>query len=434
MGAKCSDLKNTDNPCEIGKCIKKLRGLPSNSASPSDIFVVHFNDGTKYNDKDIYNAFMKIFISPQSENFNSIDLSRGLEYELKIYTDVVTNLLDYNICPNYIRCYSTSKDCSFFNIRDILSNGLENAFGPGNEIMYENMIVRSYYFMANNKRSRPAIESDIIIPVPNTEEVRIKAENAKYDFIINESVFGSTTLYDFLEDFKDDTIIAYKILFQIFCACYGLSLMKTNHGDLHTDNVFIQKIEETTFHYNINGTIYSLKTNYLVKIFDYDRSYCENIGKNPLLRDIKTIVGFSNVFVPNKDIWQVVFWCTKIPDIFSLIAKEEKYIDDFKNLRNGKYFQFNDNTMMTVDYIKESTCSIEETLLRTAEKLRLKNEYNGGTIYTLNTDLFDNGYLQVDKIVDLEIQEFENIKEYKKSDYRALYNILEKSNSHKFSL
>lgn len=30
--------------------------------------------------------------------------------------------------------------------------------------------------------------------------------------------------------------------------------------------------------------------------------------------------------------------------------------------------------------------------------------------------------------------EFENIKEYKKSDYRALYNILEKSKSHKFSL
>ena len=95
-------LDENTNVCEIQDCIKKIQGFPSNSASPSDTWVVDFKKNTFYQDHKIYSGFLKIFINPISaKKFKYPDNGLiSLDYELKIYRDIIRPLVDLNICTN----------------------------------------------------------------------------------------------------------------------------------------------------------------------------------------------------------------------------------------------------------------------------------------------------------------------------------------------
>lgn len=72
-----------------------------------------------------------------------------------------------------------------------------------------------------------------------------------------------------------------KILFQLFYTLYVFEQIEFSHGDLHTGNIFIVDVPETELCYIVNGVQYRFKTEYLLKIYDFDHSM---IAKNTSLR------------------------------------------------------------------------------------------------------------------------------------------------------
>jgi len=102
------DLYDTTNVCEIYSCVKNVKGLKSDSASPTDTWIITFKNDTTYNDKPINKGFLKIFVNNNNKTLGKISKIKdiqlsALKYELRIYRDVIRKLVDYRICPNFIK-------------------------------------------------------------------------------------------------------------------------------------------------------------------------------------------------------------------------------------------------------------------------------------------------------------------------------------------
>jgi hypothetical protein len=72
------------------------------------------------------------------------------------------------------------------------------------------------------------------------------------------------------------------------------------HNDLHLGNIVIEEkpeIEKIT--YVINDKKYTIYTKFKVYIFDFDRSYCLNLGSNKINTD-------TNIFIDNIDIVELL--------------------------------------------------------------------------------------------------------------------------------
>src|SRR5579863_2965359 len=132
MAAECK--LNEASICHLGNCIKKVTGLPSNSASPSDTWLLEFKPGTVYIDStgksiDIPQAFCKVFINSSSLEswlsksrvtpemyalWSSRYLSlEGLEYELQFSEFVQNTILNGKKSPHFIRTFSVGRSCKF---------------------------------------------------------------------------------------------------------------------------------------------------------------------------------------------------------------------------------------------------------------------------------------------------------------------------------
>ena len=56
------NINENFNVCKISSIINKIKGLESNSASPTDTWIIYFNDDITYDNKPITSGFLKIFI------------------------------------------------------------------------------------------------------------------------------------------------------------------------------------------------------------------------------------------------------------------------------------------------------------------------------------------------------------------------------------
>ena len=89
------------NVCEIHKIIKKVKDFNTGS-SPASKWLLYFNDDVTYNYKKILKGFLKIYVDLsyfENDDHSDLYLSvNSLNYEVKIYKDIVTPLVKYNIC------------------------------------------------------------------------------------------------------------------------------------------------------------------------------------------------------------------------------------------------------------------------------------------------------------------------------------------------
>lgn len=82
--------------------------------------------------------------------------------------------------------------------------------------------------------------------------------------------------------------ILEQCLLQCVINLHLMYIMGITHGDLHSMNVLVAVLPEPVdLYYNVEGKkIFKIRTKYIVKIFDWDRSYCEALGKNPFIEDM----------------------------------------------------------------------------------------------------------------------------------------------------
>ena len=347
MGISSScELNLTDDACEIHKCLTSVVGLPSNSNSPSDTWILNMN--ATYDGIPIQTAFLKFFINPetiyQSENAfctrNScrfktevpIGSLKALHYEVRVYRDVIRPLLDANICPHFIKYLGGATECTFLNLyKMLLKNGDDDA-SKRNAVKG---LLRSVLYMRLRKPNRPAITQSTTISLLNgydlfsyseeKESVKnalvemyptigteapyhhflmfdyfesVKKNLYTYAFIINEAVPANTVNFKvfFQQQGRTLTPSVWGVLFQIMVGCYTMFLSRLAHNDLHDMNVMVEPLPTPqNFKYIINGTLYELQNQYYIaKIFDFDHAYTTKLGD----RDIKPE---NKMIVPNKD-------------------------------------------------------------------------------------------------------------------------------------
>jgi hypothetical protein len=294
--------------CKLSKCVIGVGGMKSNSASPTDTWFLDFKD-TYYKGKKVDQGFLKLFVEWKTiprdliyDNYNIATL-KGLNYEMSVYKDIIQNLTNLNICPNFIQYLGSTKRCTYDDVLKFLKNNIvinekvlsETEIKP---VLNENIsqcLVKSC--ASRQSIARTNFIKDLHVP-----------KELRYNMIINENIPPNTTSFGnwIYPKSRISNDVLWTILFQLAAACYAMSLSKLVHNDLHIGNIFIQELDkEKFFVYVINGVEYVIHTKYKIMLYDFDRAYAKSLGDNPLLSYDRDYMCNEyqqcNIFIPNKD-------------------------------------------------------------------------------------------------------------------------------------
>ena len=94
------------------KNVVDVRGLATNSASPTDTWIVTYEKNGKRT-----NLFWKLFVTSSEENKQPE--IRGLEYEIKVYREITQPLLDNKVCPFFVKYYSDFTGVSMEDLQEL---------------------------------------------------------------------------------------------------------------------------------------------------------------------------------------------------------------------------------------------------------------------------------------------------------------------------
>jgi len=394
------DLSEKTDVCKIYNCVDSVEGMSSNSLSPTDTWIIKFKEGTQYYKQELQFGFFKIFlnsltVSTLSKPYNDV-LPRiiGLEYEILVYKNIIKPLINYNVCPNFVKYLASGNNCTYNDLFNMLNKKIGLSYDIIIQCLNRNINCMKKdcgkRFAINKYVPRTYFKSDLADLYIDTSEI---PNFYKFNIILNERLpLKSVTLDEWLIINKDIENIWF-ILFQICVACYSMSLCKMTHNDLHLGNIFIEErdnIEKIV--YVINDKKYILYTKFKVFIFDFDRSYCQNLGDN-IIDPIK------NVFIDNIDIIEVLcevsnyinnyMYNCKIANAICKTINQAEYISK-KSIKRcflrGNYMNYNSSIQ-----ILENIGSY----LPTITIKRKVSEY----VYVCNSEAFPDG------IFNSEIQE-----------------------------
>lgn len=359
------EKKTIFDDCGVSEVVQNVQGMASNSASPSDTWILTLENKEK--------AFMKWYPSYKyAQDSKNVFQMAGLEYEALVYEKVTNPLIDKGICPFFVKCLGTSIDCEIKTFINTLKDKtpisdpdsvLETTLNFTQIVNNLHRSIRHMRYPIERSKPRPSInvldgESD---NKENVETYLRRMNRYRYGYIINELAGNGLMLGKlFVEEddvVKDHTITVtgWSIIFQVCIACYALELSKISHNDLHTGNVFVIDVEPHVIEYKIDNMFFRFPIKRKVMLYDYDRSYTKRLGNNPLLERKVGISNRSNRFVKNIDIlaflvdlyhkigakYQDEDWTTIYPikDEFldMLLQKDEEY-DSAKRLYSNFLF------------------------------------------------------------------------------------------------
>lgn len=396
MGSDCSKLDQDMNACNIYECVDKIKGMSSDSNSVSDTMLLYFKDGVVYEGNPVESAFLKFWISPEiiDEMYEDIvdkdelvlKSESSLDYEIDIDKYVIKPLIDNNVCPNFVKYYSSAKNCTREHILKLIETNFDKE-------MAEIVLERNIKYLENRSMDRPSITD------PEGEETeeqylgKYPKPTLTFSLLINENISSnsSSILHRLLNSkisFSQD--FALSVLFQLAVACYALSLSKTIHNDLHMNNIFIQKIPWTTVTYVIDEISYTFRTDNKVKVFDFNKSYCEKLGNNEFLDyDYEFFCeenGQCNEWVENKNIIQTfrhMYLYGKTPWNIIIANILEKELEYFNEKSTDTY-----EIWSPIDYTRfPSTSEIIEKL---GSYVNRSDVIQSDNIFTCNSDMFNS--------------------------------------------
>jgi hypothetical protein len=298
-----------EQPCKIAELIKSIKGIASNSTSPTDYYSIKFKDNLSFNNKKVDEGFLKLFIS------NNLNLNKALKYEGSIY-ELLSFIIRTKCCPFFSLSYVIGKNCDYNNIMNIIKKSEIK-----DNYTLEKNFARNIYYLENKLKNRPALETENYETEISKDYIK-KVKGYKYDFILSENIKG-IKLRDYLEKNKENIRLdifnnIYKILFQISIAMYTLSLCQISHNDLHLNNIFICGIPKRTIYYTINSKRYKFTTDFIIKIYDYDRAYSTLFGNNESLYGERCQnYNQCNEFTNGKDMLYILY------RLFILFSKME---------------------------------------------------------------------------------------------------------------
>ena len=287
------DSSNTNlvlKQLKSGKSIKHIKGLQSNSASPTDTWIIYFlPEVINYERKFLSNVFCKISISSKTvRSPHHLDEAIGLEYEMQVYNGIIKNILSNHVCKYFVNCYNVFSECTFEDLYEILIN--DRDINP--EIIKKNLI-RNIYYIYEGIENRPSIINQsphFHFSSPDIEKI---LSQLRFNIVMTENIKDkSFTFSEFIRKFANTDPVNRNIYeahfwilyLQVALACYTFQLHKCAHNDLHTGNIFIsphnRKIIQVV---QVNGLKHFVRTSFDCKLYDFDRAYVEKFGKNDYL-------------------------------------------------------------------------------------------------------------------------------------------------------
>lgn len=248
------------------------------------------------------------------------DYTTSLEYEARIYQYITDHIILENVSPNFVPIL-LNQTCSVGSIIDSITK-FKSTFKADYRLRFERLdklLIKLAYlnYKFNNNLSLRFIMTG------SSPDVM-----SMYDFC--DLLVADQNSPDFISKLKRDVlsnglsgnlrIDEYKaILFQFFYTFYVLSKHRIMHNDNHFDNTLIQILDKpVTFEISIFGNVVKFSTQYVVKFFDWDRSYREGeMTRNELtFRSFLANSRSIAKFIPNRDFAQFLCEIRKF-DVFT---------------------------------------------------------------------------------------------------------------------
>ena len=416
--SKQPDIINSNiSACKISDLVEETTGIQGDTASASDIWFLKLKQPINYDNNDIKDLFLKYTIDTKELNYitdylnidlkeSDIDIKsffnynmnqlNAVEYEMKVYNDIIKQLIDNNICPNFVKCISVGNSCSYNDLLNILTNNDGTLIdSDGKKIpdcVSELLLIRNLGFIINKscyKRKnikRPAINDFNKVNFNNEKYSSINCDkndngdecslyrlnknkneflkNLKFKFIINEKINNPITLDQLVNNINKGDVVfdddVWFTLLQVAIGCYTLSLSKTAHNDLHLKNILIQQDHnKVEYKYIIgdNKNILAIKKEpkYKALIYDFDKSYSEQLCKNYDLNDLNKY-SIDNKVIENRDLVKVLVY------VYSIIKDEEIKEKILKCFCKDEHLDWGRNNLDYNWYLQKSSTNVEETI------------------------------------------------------------------------
>jgi len=416
--SKQPDIINSNiSACKISDLVEETTGIQGDTASASDIWFLKLKQPINYDNNDIKDLFLKYTIDTKELNYitdylnidlkeSDIDIKsffnynmnqlNAVEYEMKVYNDIIKQLIDNNICPNFVKCISVGNSCSYNDLLNILTNNDGTLIdSDGKKIpdcVSELLLIRNLGFIINKscyKRKnikRPAINNFNKVNFNNEKYSSINCDkndngdecslyrlnknkneflkNLKFKFIINEKINNPITLDQLVNNINKGDIVfdddVWFTLLQVAIGCYTLSLSKTAHNDLHLKNILIQQDhnkQEYKYIIGDNKNILAIKKEpkYKALIYDFDKSYSEQLCKNYDLNDLNKY-SIDNKVIENRDLVKVLVY------VYSIIKDEEIKEKILKCFCKDEHLDWGRNNLNYNWYLQKISTNVEETI------------------------------------------------------------------------
>ena len=375
------------NICNISKHVDRVKGLKTGS-SPTDAWIITFKPNVFYKNIKIKKAFLKIYSNlsffdyKKYSEFNTKYLEKavqGLTYETNVYKYIITPLVDYNICPNFIRMIGSGTLCKYDDLFQILKN---NYYSNDKTVSVEKIRKRLNRSITNNILNYEHDNISFDESVKASIDTKFELDDLIFDVNLTETYDDTISFHSLLNsDYVQDLNI-FNILFQIFVACYSMSLSKMVHNDLHTGNIMIRQLKKPKIlTYIIEGNKYILKVYYFVHIYDFDRAYVQQLGDNKVL-NLYDVYSQNNEYVDNKDVLKLLcsvykytqnsmyLKCltdnkqhfTKLVELYDLDKKCNFQLKKYKPVDSSFFDNYND-TSTIIKCLSEYLPKIEESYI-----------------------------------------------------------------------
>jgi hypothetical protein len=461
MGARCSHLVDFDDACNIGECVVDVQGFGSNSQSPSDIYVLTMAEGSMYQGKKVGLVLAKLSISVESLRrasanpdlnvyFNEgidpdeyFQKNARLSYEYLVYGNITKPLLQYSICPFFVRIYGVAFNCSSESVLSFLKKARGGQFP---EPQLRDNFKRNMFclFHKSDDLVRPGIldndkENDKLIA-----DTMAGLRNDKPDFDVSKLTYNimysqflssssATSFKSYLNanplqktgsgrnmTTRQLSELEWSYIFQVAVACYALSCSKTVHNDLHSGNVFLVNVPNNEpVDVVVNDTLYTLRTDRKAELYDFDLSYSKQLGPNPGLDIDEQYPAYFNE-VSTIDFITFVSRCGFLVKKASLEKLENKaqYLEDekqwcrlfFKDPNDVEDESKRDAFKQEIGFASANFCKQYNDMLTILERLayyapscikvkpnaRLPKDRESDKMFVLRQDFFDeDGRLKI---------------------------------------
>jgi hypothetical protein len=451
-------LTRASNVCQLWTCVKKVQGLESTSASPTDIWIIEFKANTTYYGQELESAYLKISINP---NYIDSEANRGLEYERRVYKEVTDELLERRVCPHFLKGLLVGDMCHFDDLLRVAKAGISTDLIPARDPLnglapeapddVRDQLVENLAWLVDKpksrsrasarassrssaRKSRPALTNfedgrpDPPALVRDQDAVNNIEHNLRYGCLLTERLLDVVSLSDWLvkdTKFKMEDFLA--VVFQLIVTLWVMELRKMVHYDLHTGNILIEKIRPKRLGYVLNDKEYKVNTIYLARVFDFDRSYVVNLGCNRLH------VESECQFVPNLDLAHLL--CNMFQDLkISQHAQAPKFMRALEEIFGVREQTITPNVCSVVkadmaQKIVPNASGVPQDLLRDClPRLvkRMEPAIGQADIYVVDERMFrPNGELRNEEEYNLLLERKQGESKAHSEDWEQLVDVMQ---------